>query len=119
MIESPSLLSPPSSLPHAPRKTVVIGSGYIAVELAGILRALGSDVTLVVRYGHVLRSFDAMLSESLMSEMNTAGVKLVKFSKVVNERRKKERGILIKRERWGERGGREGGGGGGRERERA
>ena len=35
-------------LPH--RKTVVVGSGYIAVELAGILNALGSDVSIVVRY---------------------------------------------------------------------
>ena len=63
-----------------------------------------------------------------MSEMDAAGVKLVKFSKVMNERREKERGILIKRERWveggggrGERGGEwgeSGEGGRGRERER-
>ena len=87
------------SLPRVSRKTVVIGSGYIAVELAGILRALGSDVTLVVRYGHVLRSFDAMLSESLMAEMDTAGVKLVKFSKVEGWRdAERERG----REGWTE-----------------
>lgn len=35
------------------RKVVVSGSGYIAVELAGILRGLGSDVTLVIRRGKV------------------------------------------------------------------
>ena len=61
---------------------MVIGSGYIAVELAGILNALGSDVTLVVRYDRVLRSFDRMLSDSLMTELDAAGVKVVKFSKV-------------------------------------
>ena len=66
--------------PH--RKTVVIGSGYIAVELAGILNALGSDVTLVVRYDRVLRSFDRMLADSLMGELAAAGVKVVRFSKV-------------------------------------
>ena len=60
----------------------MIGSGYIAVELAGILNALGSDVTLVVRYDRVLRSFDRMLSDSLMAELDAAGVKVVKFSKV-------------------------------------
>ena len=77
-----SLLSSlPLSLPLH-RKTVVIGSGYIAVELAGILNALGSDVTLVVRYDRVLRSFDRMLSDSLMAELDAAGVKVVKFSKV-------------------------------------
>jgi glutathione reductase (NADPH) len=67
---------------HHYRKTVVVGSGYIAVELAGILNALGSDVTLVIRYGKVLRSFDAMLSDGLMMEMQNAGVKFAKFSKV-------------------------------------
>ena len=35
------------------RKTVVVGAGYIAVELAGILNALGSDVSLLIRYDHV------------------------------------------------------------------
>ena len=43
----PSLPLPP---PPSHRKTVVVGSGYIAVELAGILNALGSDVSIVVRY---------------------------------------------------------------------
>ena len=35
------------------RKTVVVGAGYIAVELAGILHTLGSDVSLLIRYDHV------------------------------------------------------------------
>ena len=61
---------------------MVVGSGYIAVELAGILQALGSDVTLVIRYNKVLRSFDPMLSDALMKEMEKAGVKFAKFSKV-------------------------------------
>ena len=64
------------------RKVVVIGSGYIAVELAGILNALGSKVSVVARYHKVLRSFDEMLSDGLMEEMASAGVEVVKFSKV-------------------------------------
>ena len=35
------------------RKVIVVGSGYIAVELAGILNGLGSEVTLVIRYDKV------------------------------------------------------------------
>ena len=35
------------------RKTVVVGAGYIAVELAGILNALGSDTSLLIRYDKV------------------------------------------------------------------
>ena len=60
----------------------MVGSGYIAVELAGILRALGSDVTLVIRYNKVLRSFDSMLSDSLMTELQNSGVKIASGSKV-------------------------------------
>jgi len=35
------------------RKALIVGAGYIAVELAGILRALGSDVSLLIRYDKV------------------------------------------------------------------
>ncbi len=61
---------------------VEVGSGYIAVELAGILNALGADVTIIVRYHTVIRAFDKMLSTSLMEELSHAGVKVVTFSKV-------------------------------------
>ena len=64
------------------RKVVVVGSGYIAVELAGILNALGSDVTIIVRYHKVIRSFDEMLGDGLMEELATAGAKVIPFSKV-------------------------------------
>ena len=64
---------------------MVIGSGYIAVELAGILNALGSDVSLVVRYHKCLRAFDDMLSDALMEEMANAGINIVKFSTVSRE----------------------------------
>ncbi|XP_064394075.1 glutathione reductase, mitochondrial-like [Halichondria panicea] len=69
-------------LEDLPKKTVVVGSGYIAVELAGILSTLGSDVTLVIRYNKVIRSFDAMLSDSLMEELKNSGVKIAHFSQV-------------------------------------
>ena len=59
-----------------------MGSGYISVELAGIMNALGADVTVVVRYHKVLRNFDDTLSDALMEEMAAAGVKVVKYSVV-------------------------------------
>ena len=52
-----------------PERSAVVGSGYIAVELAGVLNALGSQVSLFIRYDAVLRSFDTMLSEQLMTAM--------------------------------------------------
>lgn len=57
-----------------PRKSVVVGAGYIAVELAGVLQSLGSDTTLVLRKGRALRNFDDLLSETLDSEMERHGI---------------------------------------------
>lgn len=61
---------------------MVVGSGYIAVELAGILNGLGSEVSLVVRYHKCLRTFDDMISDALMEEMTNAGINVIKFSTV-------------------------------------
>lgn len=59
-----------------PRKVAVIGSGYIAVELGGVLRALGSEVSLFVRSQQVLRRFDADISAELADAMTRRGIQL-------------------------------------------
>lgn len=64
------------------RRSVVVGAGYIAVEMAGILKSLGSEVTLVIRRERVLRSFDDMISESITDELQAMGIKLLKNSNV-------------------------------------
>ena len=66
-------------LQQQPKKVLVVGSGYIAVELAGVLNALGSDVTLAIRKESVLREFDPMLSEALMQQMDTDKITLLKL----------------------------------------
>lgn len=63
-------------LEDLPKKVAVIGAGYIAVELAGILNALGSKVSSLIRYDKVLRTFDSMLSEGVTNEMVKAGIDL-------------------------------------------
>lgn len=60
-----------------PVGVAIVGSGYIAVELAGILSALGTHVTLVLRQNQLLRQFDAMLGESLMKIMRDEGTEIV------------------------------------------
>lgn len=55
---------------------MVVGAGYIAVELAGMLAHLGSETHLVIRYDHVLRSFDHTLSEYLTEIINNGPIKL-------------------------------------------
>lgn len=57
-----------------PKKAVVVGAGYIAVELAGVLQALGTDVSLVVRKGKALREFDEMVTDTLDFEMQRQGI---------------------------------------------
>ena len=60
-----------------PKRVAVVGGGYIAVELAGLLNALGSDVDMLLRRQHFLASFDPMLRETLMEEMLDAGVNIL------------------------------------------
>ncbi len=60
-------------LPEQPKKAVVVGAGYIAVELAGVLHSLGTKTTLLVRKEKVLRQFDDMLSDTLMECMAQFG----------------------------------------------
>jgi len=61
-------------LEHQPEKVLVLGAGYIAVELAGMLQALGTDVTLGVRTKKFLRGFETMLHERLCEAMLADGV---------------------------------------------
>jgi len=65
-------------LEELPRKAVVVGAGYIAVELAGVLQALGTDTSLVVRKGKAMREFDDMVSDTLDEEMQRQGIQIVR-----------------------------------------
>lgn len=63
-------------LPQQPRRVAIVGAGYVAVELAGVFRALGSEVVLLVRRAGVLMSFDEMLREAVMREMAADGIEI-------------------------------------------
>lgn len=63
-------------LQDMPASVAVVGAGYIAVELAGMLQALGSDVTMLLRKTHFLRNFDEMMHSTLTDSMKDAGVTL-------------------------------------------
>lgn len=62
------------ALAEQPRRVAVIGAGYIAVELAGVLRALGSEVALAIRGDTVLRSFDTLVQEAVTGHLESAGI---------------------------------------------
>jgi len=70
------------ALEACPDRVAVVGSGYIAVELAGMFNALGAEVTLLLRREMLLRPFDAMLRESLMEQMLRDGVNILPNTQV-------------------------------------
>ena len=57
-----------------PESAIVVGSGYIAVELAGVLNSLGTKTALCVRHGKPLRTFDSMIGDELATQMKHNGV---------------------------------------------
>jgi len=82
-------------LEQLPRRTAVVGSGYIAVELAGMLNALGSDVTMLLRREHLLRNFDATLRENLMEEMLGDGIDILARAQVKKVLREADGSLCI------------------------
>ncbi len=56
-----------------PKRVAVVGAGYIAVEIAGVMNALGAETHLFVRKHAPLRTFDPMIVETLVEVMNTEG----------------------------------------------
>lgn len=61
-------------LEQRPKRVAIVGSGYIACELAGAFQELGSQVELFIRKDRVLRQFDVMLGKSLLREMRSQGM---------------------------------------------
>jgi glutathione reductase (NADPH) len=64
-------------LPALPRRILIQGGGYIALEFAGIFAGLGSDVTVVYRGDNVLRGFDDDVRLHVRSEMEKLGITIL------------------------------------------
>jgi len=64
-------------LEQQPKEVAIIGAGFIAVELAGVFQALGTQVTLILRGDYALRQFDSMLGTELLKAMQQQGIKVV------------------------------------------
>lgn len=62
------------SMKHLPKKYTLVGGGYIAVELAGMLNAMGVETHLFIRGNTFLRKFDPMVQDTLTSHYEEAGV---------------------------------------------
>lgn len=64
------------ALASRPNKVAVIGSGYIGVELAGVLHGLGAETHLLIRGERPLTRFDEMLGDTLLEIMHQQGIQV-------------------------------------------
>lgn len=63
------------ALETQPRRVAIIGGGYVGVELAGVLRAFGSEVTVVALEDRLLWLFDPLISDTLRENMEAEGIR--------------------------------------------
>lgn len=82
------------ALDEQPRRVAILGGGYIGVEIAGLMRALGSEVLLADIAPCILMPFDRMLSETLARHMREEGIELRLPFRAAGLR-KTEAGIVI------------------------
>ena len=64
-------------LPKLPKRVVIVGGGYIAIEFAGIFSSFGVEVTEIIRADNILRGFDIDMRTSLFEEMEKRGIKIL------------------------------------------
>ncbi len=69
-------------LPDLPKRIVIVGGGYIAVEFAGIFAGMGVEVTEIIRADHLLRGFDQDLRIQLEGEMSKRGINIMPHTTV-------------------------------------
>ena len=83
-----------------PKKMAFVGAGYIAVELAGVMNAIGVETHMFIRHNTFLRNFDPMVQETLTQRYIDAGVIIHKnhkgFKEVVRLREGKGKAKLLK-----------------------
>ena len=69
-------------LAELPRRVLIVGGGYVAVEFAGIFNGLGSQVTLSYRGAQLLRGFDDDVRRHLAAELAKQGIRVLVYSDV-------------------------------------
>ncbi len=81
-------------LPELPKRILIQGGGYIALEFAGIFAGLGSDVTVVYRGDNILRGFDEDVRAHLRIEMEKRGIRII-TRQTVTDVEKVDRGYCV------------------------
>jgi glutathione reductase (NADPH) len=81
-------------LPEQPKRLMVVGGGYIAMEFAGIFNALGSEVVLVNRTDRILRSYDQQIVERMLHIAMGRGIQM-RMHSLIRSVEKAEDGCLL------------------------
>ncbi|MBB6188762.1 glutathione-disulfide reductase [Rhodanobacter sp. MP7CTX1] len=76
-----------------PRRVAIVGGGYVAVEFAGLLRALGAEVDMLA-HGSWLQDFDAELVQALQQQMEVQGIR-ISLQSVVRAAHRNADGIML------------------------
>lgn len=82
-------------LPDLPKRILIVGGGYVAVEFAGIFRGLGATVTISYRGEQILRGFDDDLRKHLHEEMVKKGMKICLGSNLSGIERRPDRSLEV------------------------
>ncbi|RIA87488.1 hypothetical protein C1645_713865 [Glomus cerebriforme] len=69
-------------LEEQPKRVMVVGTGYIGVELAGIFNTLGTDTTIMTRSGEILRTFDPIIKDTLLDQSKKEGLRVLTYGHV-------------------------------------
>jgi len=83
------------NLQEQPQRVAIVGGGYIAVELGGMLNALGSNVTVMAMEDRLVERFDLMIGAVLGREMQRQGIRVQTGYQVVALSEQAD-GILVK-----------------------
>lgn len=83
------------ALTEQPKRVVVVGAGYIGVELAGVMHSLGSETHLIVRRHAPLRNFDPIIHETLVEMMAESGPTLHTHNEITLVEKQQDGSLLI------------------------
>jgi glutathione reductase (NADPH) len=81
-------------LPKLPKRAVVVGGGYVAIEISSVFAALGTDTTLLHRGTEILRGFDVEIRKTLHAGMEHRGIS-IQLGEELTEIRKTSGGLIV------------------------
>ena len=82
-------------LQDLPKRTSIICSGYIAVELAGVLNSLGSNVQLFIRKNQPLRNLDSFLGQTLIEHMRSENIQVYTHTQIKKVSKLEDNSIVL------------------------